>query len=46
MIITNIMGSIVRRVNYQAGGQWINMSRYPSAVYFAETYGTSITFIR
>jgi hypothetical protein len=46
MIITNIMGSIVRRVNYQAGGQWINMTRYPSSVYFAETYGSSITFIR
>jgi hypothetical protein len=46
MIITNIMGSIVRRVNYQAGGQWINMTKYPSGVYFAETYGTSISFIR
>ena len=46
MVITNVLGNIVRRVNYQSGGQWINMTRYPNGIYFAETYGRNITFLK
>ena len=46
MIITNTLGTIVRNVNYTTGGQWISMNRYPSGMYFASTYGQSITFLR
>jgi len=46
MRITNTLGNIARNINYAAGGQWISMNRYLSGVYFATTYGQSITFIR
>jgi hypothetical protein len=46
MVITNTLGNIVRNVSYTAGGQWINMNRYPSGMYFASTRGQSITFLR
>ena len=46
MVISNVLGNIVRTVSYQANGQWINVSNLPAGVYFAGTYGRSITFVR
>jgi hypothetical protein len=46
MVVTNVLGSIVRRYNYVAGGQWINVGQLPVGAYFASTYGQSITFVR
>ena len=46
MVVTNILGSIVRRYNYIAGGQWINIRQLPAGTYFASTYGQSITFLK
>lgn len=46
MRITNTLGSMVRNINYAAGGQWISMNRYPSGIYFVRTYGQSITLLK
>jgi hypothetical protein len=46
MLVTNSLGNIVRTTNYAAGGQWISMNRFPTGMYFASTYGRSITFLR
>jgi hypothetical protein len=46
MVISNVLGNIVRTVSYQANGQWINVSNLPAGVYFARTYGRNITFVR
>ena len=46
MIISNVSGNIIRNVNYQANGQWINVTNLPAGVYFASTYGRSIKFLR
>jgi hypothetical protein len=46
MVISNVLGNIVRTVNYQANGQWINLNNLPAGTYFAATYGRSITFLR
>jgi hypothetical protein len=46
MLVTNSFGNIVRTTNYVAGGQWISMNRFPTGMYFASTYGRSITFLR
>jgi hypothetical protein len=46
MAITNALGSIIRNVNYSAGGQWINMNRQAAGIYFASTFGQGLTFMR
>jgi len=46
MTITNTTGSITRNINYSAGGQWISVNRYAAGIYFASTFGQSITFLR
>ena len=46
MVVTSVLGNIVRRYNYAAGGQWINVRQLPSGTYFASTYGQSITFFK
>jgi hypothetical protein len=46
MVISNVLGNIVRTVSYRANGQWINLNNLPAGVYFASTYGRSITFVR
>jgi hypothetical protein len=46
MVISNVLGNIVRTVSYRANGQWINLTNLPAGVYFAGTYGRSITFVR
>jgi hypothetical protein len=46
MLVTNSFGNVVRTTNYVAGGQWISMNRFPTGMYFASTYGRSITFLR
>jgi hypothetical protein len=46
MTITNVVGGTTRNINYVAGGQWISLSRYAIGIYFASTYGRSITLLR
>jgi hypothetical protein len=46
MAITNALGSIIRNINYSAGGQWINMNRQAAGIYFASTFGQGLTFMR
>jgi hypothetical protein len=46
MVISNVLGNITRTVSYQANGQWISVNNLPAGVYFASTYGRSITFMR
>ncbi|MEY4331684.1 MAG: hypothetical protein RLZZ196_422 [Bacteroidota bacterium] len=46
MVISNVLGNIVRTVSYRANGQWISVRNLPAGVYFASTYGRSITFVR
>jgi hypothetical protein len=44
MIITNVTGNIVRTVNYNANGYFIDVSTLPPGTYIAATYGRSLTF--
>jgi hypothetical protein len=46
MMITDILGSYVRRFNYRPNGQWIGIRNFPRGVCFASTNGQTITFIR
>jgi hypothetical protein len=46
MYVTNVLGTVVRTLNYRANGQWLNVSTLPTGTYFATTYGRSLTFIR
>jgi hypothetical protein len=46
MIITDVLGSSVRRFNYRANGQWIGIRNFPRGICFASTYGQTITFVR
>ena len=46
MVISNVLGNIVRTVSYRANGQWVSVRNLPAGVYFASTYGRSITFVR
>ena len=45
MVITNVLGNVVKTVSYVSNGAWINVSALPRGTYFASTYGQSITFI-
>jgi hypothetical protein len=46
MVITNILGSIVRNISYISNGTSINVNWLPRGVYYASTYGKSITFYK
>ena len=46
MLITNTLGSVVRRVDYRANGQWIGVRNFARGICFAYTQGQSITFMR
>jgi hypothetical protein len=46
MVITNILGSVVRNISYVANGTTINVSELPRGIYYASTYGKSITFYK
>jgi hypothetical protein len=46
MRVTNVLGSYARTFNYQSGGQWISVRRFPKGITYASTYGQTITFIR
>jgi len=46
MVITNVLGSIVRNISYVANGTTINVSELPRGIYYASTYGKSITFYK
>ena len=46
MVITNILGSVVRNISYISNGTSINVNSLPRGVYYASTYGKSITFYK
>ncbi len=46
MRVTDILGSFTRTYNYVAGGQWINVRRFPKGITYASTYGQTLTFVR
>jgi len=46
MVVSNVLGNIVRNYNYAANGASINVSSLPSGTYYASTYGQSILFIK
>ncbi len=46
MAISGQVGNRVRNVYYNAYGDWINVARLNSGIYYASTYGRSIAFIR
>ncbi len=46
MRVTDILGTFTRTYNYVAGGQWINVRRFPRGMTYASTYGQTLSFIR
>jgi hypothetical protein len=46
MIVTDVLGSFVRRFSYRPNGQWIGLRNFPRGICFASTYGQTITFNR
>jgi hypothetical protein len=46
MVITNVLGSVVRNISYVANGTTINVGELPRGIYYASTYGKSITFYK
>jgi hypothetical protein len=46
MMVTDVLGSFVRRYSYRPNGQWIGLRNFPRGICFASTYGQTITFIR
>ena len=46
MVITNILGSVVRNISYISNGTTINVNWLPRGIYYASSYGKSITFYK
>lgn len=46
LAVASQVGNRARNANYRANGEWLNMSRLNSGIYYASTYGRSIAFIR
>lgn len=46
LVITNVLGNIVKRYKYEAGSNWINVSTLPSGTYYAVSQGRHLLFIK
>jgi hypothetical protein len=46
ILISNVNGQLNFKYSYKSGGDWVNVGLIPSGLYFAVTYGKSITFLK